>query len=351
MNARNGISAQIAQLPGLPRRTRCSVDSGGWAGWFWQCGEKVRELISIVLPAADGTRIDRLAHLGEARGSDGPLGAVELEARRVPLEAAGGHQASCGALEVGHGFFVVDLVDPPGQYVLPVIHDTNVLVKARGDVLGGIRPAHASEAGEPARNGDVAEVAAAVNECRPGEQGRDQAKVNVIIGHLVDNAHGSAACQLRKPAIVAFGKLSCGVAAQVADAGDRGLAFAVEQVGYGLEIVAHECELTGAVNLWNTRENLFDQCRARPGKPDDENGPLCTKPGAGEPVKEGPIECTDQPGDELFVLVRPIPSFPSIKLDACQAVGLSGVFGGLRVRAASVENAGETEEQVDPAQV
>ena len=139
--------------------------------------------------------------------------------------------------------------------------------------------------------------------------------------------------------------------AQVADAGDRGLAFTVEQAGYGLEIVACECELTGAVNLWNARENLFDQGRTRPGKPDDENGPLCVEPGAGEPLKEAPIECMDQPGDELFVLVRPIASFPSIKLDACQAVGLSGNFGGPRIRAASVEDAGETEEQVDPAQV
>ncbi len=229
-------------------------------------------------PAADRARIHRLTHLGETRGPDGPLGAVELETRRVPLEAAGGHQASRRALEIGHSFFVVDLVDPSGKYVLPMIHDTNVLVNARGDVLGGIRPADASEAGEPARNGDVAEVAAAVDEARHGEQCGNQTEVNVIIGHLVDNTHCRAACQLGEPAIVALGKLSCGGLAQVADAGDRGLAFAVEQAGYGLEIVARESELTGAVNLWNARENLFDQGRARPGKPDDENGPLRTQP-------------------------------------------------------------------------
>ena len=38
---------------------------------------------------------------------------------------------------------------------------------------------------------------------------------------------------------------------------DRGLAFAVEQAGYGLEIVARKRELAGAVNLWNgSRESV-----------------------------------------------------------------------------------------------
>ena len=92
---------------------------------------------------------------------------MELETGRVPLEAAGGNQASGGALEVGHSFFVVDLVDRPGQYVRQWFINPNVLVKSRGDVLGGVRPADASEAGQPARNRDVAEVAATVDERSP----------------------------------------------------------------------------------------------------------------------------------------------------------------------------------------
>ena len=83
--------------------------------------------------------------------------------------------------------------------------------------------------------------------------------MNVIVGHLVDNTHGRAACQLGEPAIMVLGKLSNGGLAQVADASDRRLAFAVEQAGYGLEIVACECELAGPMYLGMARENLFDQ--------------------------------------------------------------------------------------------
>ena len=77
-----------------------------------------------------------------------------------------------------------------------MIHQADVLLKARRDVLGGVRPADASKAGHPARNGDVAEVAAAVDERRVGKQGGEQSQMNVIVGHLVDDPRGFAAVEL-----------------------------------------------------------------------------------------------------------------------------------------------------------
>ena len=44
-------------------------------------------------PAADGVLVDRLAHLGGARGPHRPFGAVEREAAVVPGQAAMGDEA------------------------------------------------------------------------------------------------------------------------------------------------------------------------------------------------------------------------------------------------------------------
>ena len=53
-----------------------------------QFGEQIGERGLIVLPSPDRSAIDRLADLGDAGSPDRSLGAVKLQAGRLPLEAA-----------------------------------------------------------------------------------------------------------------------------------------------------------------------------------------------------------------------------------------------------------------------
>ena len=68
-----------------------------------------------------------------------------------------------------------------------MVHQPAVLLEPRGDVVGVVGPADAAEVGHPARDGDVAQVAAAVDEGGVGEHDRQQAEVQVVVGHLVDD--------------------------------------------------------------------------------------------------------------------------------------------------------------------
>jgi len=142
-----------------------------------QRGEQVAELGLVLLPAGHGTLVDRLPDLGDARGADGALVAMEFQAGGLPGQPAGGDQAACDRLEVFHGLLVVDVVDRRGEHGFPVVHHPAILLESRGDVLEVVGPADAAEVGHPAGDGDIAQVAAAVDEQRAREQDREQAEV------------------------------------------------------------------------------------------------------------------------------------------------------------------------------
>ena len=101
----------------------------------------------------------------------GPFRAMELEARGLPRQAAGRHQPPRHRLEIRHGLFVVHLVDRRRQDLFPVIHQAMILLKPRGDVIAVVGPADTTEVGHPARDGHVAQVAAAVDEHARSETG------------------------------------------------------------------------------------------------------------------------------------------------------------------------------------
>ena len=89
------------------------------------------------------------------------------------------------ALQIADRLLVIHLVDRHRQHVPPVIHQRRYCSNRAGDVAGIVGPADAAEVGHPARDGHVAQVAAAVDERRMRKQDREQAEIQVIVRHLV----------------------------------------------------------------------------------------------------------------------------------------------------------------------
>ena len=120
---------------------------------------------------------------------------MELKTAWMPFGPASREQPPARPFEVGHDSFVVHFVNRPGSRC-PVVHHSHVLCEPRGNVLDGVRPADASEARQPARDCDVAKVAAAVDDRGMGKQGGNETQMNVVVGHLVDDPRGFAAVEL-----------------------------------------------------------------------------------------------------------------------------------------------------------
>ncbi len=308
-----------------------------------QPGEHVAERVLVVLPAGDGALVDGLADLGDAGGADRPLVAVELEAGGLPLESAGGDQAAGDRLEVLDGLLVVNVVDGRLQDRLPVVHQPSVLLEPRGDVLGVVGPADAAEIGHPARDGDVAQVAAAVDEGRVGEDGRHQTQVHVIVGHLVADAFGVADGQRADALEVLLAEPLQGRAVQEGHA-LHGRAGPVDHARDGLEAQPGEPELAGAVDPRMAGDDLLDQRRPRPRQAEDEDRPARRVAGAGHPVEEGGVEVADQAVGEPLVLGRHVFAAAVGQLLA-DGVGLAQALAGAVVLAAGVEDVRQAEEE------
>ena len=140
-----------------------------------------------MLPPREGLAVEGLPNLGDAGGAHGPGRLVELQAGRLPVQAACRHQPPRLGLEVVDQPLVDHLVDRRRQHRPPVVHQA---IDARGSARPDARvvgPADAAEVGHPARQGHVARVAADVDQRRAREQEREQAEIEVIVRHLVNN--------------------------------------------------------------------------------------------------------------------------------------------------------------------
>ena len=78
---------------------------------LWEGREKLAQGRLIVFPARDRPLVDRLADLHDTGGADRTFRAMKLETGGFPGEAARRHQPPGHRLEIGHGLFVIHLVD------------------------------------------------------------------------------------------------------------------------------------------------------------------------------------------------------------------------------------------------
>ena len=118
---------------------------------FVHLGEQLGQLIPVELPPPDRTSVERLADLRLAGSLDGPrcpVNSRQAGSQSSPRMPRSRH----GALEVGHGVLVGDIMDGEGrrQHCFPVIHQAAVALKTRGDVVEVAGPADFREVRGPA---------------------------------------------------------------------------------------------------------------------------------------------------------------------------------------------------------
>src|SRR6266404_5100429 len=140
-----------------------------------------------VPPLIDPFLEDRAAHLLRTRGSDAPLGLVELQALRFELETTEIQHSAHIGLEILDHVFVLDAQYPPRQYRVPVRHQLDVGSVIPADVLEAVgelltRGKQLLEVAEAAGHG----VAARIDDPGGGQDQADQAEMPEIIRHLVD---------------------------------------------------------------------------------------------------------------------------------------------------------------------
>ena len=115
--------------------------------------EQVAQLRLVVPPSGDGACIDGLAHLAETGRLDPSLRPVKLQAGRLVLQAARRQQVPCCPFDVRDGVLIIHLVDPYRHDASPVIHQAQILFKARAHVTGVAGPGDVfgSEVGESSK--------------------------------------------------------------------------------------------------------------------------------------------------------------------------------------------------------
>ena len=121
---------------------------------------------------------------------------MKLEAGRLPRQATRLDQPPRNRLKVSYGLFVIHFVNGNRQDFFPVIHQPMVLLKSPGDLTLVVGPANTAKVGHPARHGDVAQVAPAMDKDRFGKHDRKQTDIHIIVGHLVDDSRISTVIEL-----------------------------------------------------------------------------------------------------------------------------------------------------------
>ena len=124
----------------------------------------------IVSPSADRAGMDGPANLRQAgRAHDARIG-VEVKARRVPFKTNELDQAPGMMFQVGDQVFVRDVEQGQGPDAFPVRHDPLIIRQSTRDLVPVVVPRTRTEAGLPAREGDVARIAAANDTSRRGNK-------------------------------------------------------------------------------------------------------------------------------------------------------------------------------------
>ena len=227
----------------MPRLPSSSGQLGG------QGGKQIGQWLAVVPPAGHRFPVNGLTNLGDTRGPDRSSCLVVVQARRFPFQSAGCDQTPGDAFQVIDGFLVGDLVDRRRKNGPPVIHEPQVLGEPAGNMLGIVGPLDAAEIGHPARDGDVAQVAPAVDERGARKEDGQQAEVHVVVGHLV-NDPSRRASQFAEPVFVPLNDLPQGRAdLGIRQAREGMVADAIHLTRDHLEILAPQGLFTGTENL------------------------------------------------------------------------------------------------------
>ena len=121
---------------------------------------------------------------------------MEFEAGGIPVETDKIDQEPCVMFQPGDHIFVTKVEIVERLNALPVSQDPLVIGQSPRDVVPVIVPCRRPESGLPAGDGDVARISAADDHLRIGEEQSDQAELDDVVGHLVDDAGGRSGCQL-----------------------------------------------------------------------------------------------------------------------------------------------------------
>ena len=163
-----------------------------------QRGEQLAKSRLVVLPAIERPLVDRLADLADAGGADRPLGAMELQAGRLPLQAGRRDQAPRHRFEVVDGLFVVHFVDRHRQNGAPVVHDPAVLLESSGDMDGSLAQRMLLKSVIQHETATSRRSRRQWMNVAWGKRIAKQAEEQVILRHLVHDPLGSSAVDRRQ---------------------------------------------------------------------------------------------------------------------------------------------------------
>src|ERR1700674_1546620 len=152
-----------------------------------QCGFEWLEPGVKVPPLADPLPVNGLPHLLGTRGPDTALGLVELETRRLKVQADEVENPANVVLEVLDQLFVLHAQNLPGKYRVPVRHELDVSAVITADVLKAVsellaRGEQLLEVAEAAGH----RLAPSVDYSRVWQDQVDQPDVPEVVRHLVD---------------------------------------------------------------------------------------------------------------------------------------------------------------------
>ena len=208
---------------------------------------------------------------------------MELDAGRLEGQGAEVEQAAHLAFEIVHHVFVLNAQHEAGQHVVPVVHQLHVLpvvvadfAQAVGELLAFAE--QLLEAAEAARQ----RMSAGVDHLGVGQDELDQADVEEVVRHLVDEERGVAAVGAGVVDELLAETPEVAVFQLPQDARIAWLAGAFVATAQAFGEVQHVVQLHGAVHLRMGCENLLQQGGAGPWQPDDEDRVrgFAAKPGA-----------------------------------------------------------------------
>src|SRR5579859_4595630 len=145
-------------------------------------------------PLVEALLVYRLAHLLRARRSHASLRLIELEARRLELEAAELEDTAHVGIEIFDHILVIHAQDLPGQRLVPMVHELDVVAIIARDIIETIRELLAGSE----QLLEIAEAASHRIAARVDDLGLRQYQVNEsdvaeIVGHLVDKERPAGA--------------------------------------------------------------------------------------------------------------------------------------------------------------
>ena len=153
-----------------------------------QLAEQVGEIMLVIFPSADRAVVDGLADLVGTEGADGALIFLEIKAGILPIQATGGDKTAGVRFQIGHEVLVLDFVKRDRQDLPPMVHETRVILDAAEEMRGIVVPGGIAEVGHPTGDGSVAKITTAMNESGVGDKSGENAKSEIVIGELIDDA-------------------------------------------------------------------------------------------------------------------------------------------------------------------